>query len=175
MRALERIDKIREYCDYVERHLLNVKAAWRIVQDNCGQLHPLHDDHCRAFMDNEIIHHDLSKMSPEEFIPYQRQFFPVGERPKKDNAEFAAAWENHKRCNPHHWESWTKRTESFPNENACHCVMMVCDWMAMGMEFGDTAEEYYERSKDKINLPDWAIRLIREIFACLNKPEGEGE
>jgi len=30
---------------------------------------------------------------------------------------------------------------------------MVLDWMAMGLKFGDTAEEYYENNRDKIKIP----------------------
>ena len=43
----------------------------------------------------------------------------------------------------------------------------IVDWMAMGYEFGDTAKEYYEKMKDEINFPDWAIKLMYEIFDCV--------
>ena len=45
-----------------------------------------------------------------------------------------------------------------------NCVHMVVDWIAMGFEMGDTAKEYYEANKDKINLPGWAVKFIDEIF-----------
>jgi len=176
MEGLKHTAKIREYCDYIDEHLLNVGKAWKILQEKCGDIHPFYDDHLWAFMDSEIKNHDISKMAPEEFIQYQRQFFPVGEAPERDNPVFAAAWRNHKNENPHHWENWTKQNhEIFPNERACHCVMMVCDWMAMGMKFGDTVEEFYKRKKDEIELPDWAVKLIREIFARLSGGNKEGE
>jgi hypothetical protein len=164
MNGLKHITKIRQYCDYVEGHLRNIERAWEIVKDKCGDMHPIYDDHLFFFMDGEIKNHDVSKMSPEEFIPYQQQFAPVGDKPLKDNPVFLKAWEHHKEHNPHHWENWTQRVESFPNENACHCVVMVCDWMAMGFAFGDTAESYYERNKEKILLPDWSVKLIMDMF-----------
>ena len=46
---------------------------------------------------------------------------------------------------------------------------MVLDWMAMGYKFGDTAQEYYEKNKEKIELPDWAIEFIYEIFRRVYK------
>jgi hypothetical protein len=44
------------------------------------------------------------------------------------------------------------------------CVHMVCDWMAMSMKFGDTAKDYYENNKDKIDLPEWSEILMYKIF-----------
>lgn len=165
MIGLHHIHKIRKYCDYVENHLLNVESAWKILQEKCGDLHPFYDDNLFWIINNMIEEHDISKCGPEEFIQYQRQFFPVGEHPDRDNPVFASAWENHKKLNPHHWENWTAiEQEKFPNECACHCVCMVADWMAMGMVFGDTAEEFYRREKDKIKLPDWSVDLIEQIF-----------
>ena len=44
---------------------------------------------------------------------------------------------------------------------------MVLDWMAMGYKFGDTAQEYYEKNKDKIALPNIAIPFMYETFERL--------
>jgi len=41
---------------------------------------------------------------------------------------------------------------------------MVLDWMAMGYKFGDTAQEYYEKNKEKIKIPSWAVDFIYQIF-----------
>lgn len=132
MEGLKHIQRIREYCDYVERHLNNVRKAWDLLNEKCD-FHPFYDDHLWGVMDGLVKEHDISKLSAAEFIQYQEQFFPVGKAPDKDNPVFAAAWENHKASNPHHWENWTKREERFPNENVCHCVTMVCDLWADGL------------------------------------------
>lgn len=165
MVGLEYIQKIREYCDYVEEHLLNVEKSWKILQIACKDEHFIYDDCLYWTIDGMVQAHDISKMSVEEFIPYQRNFYPVGK--EKDPAEFAAAWEHHKMWNPHHWENWTTLKETAPNQLACHCVCMVIDWMAMGLKFGDTAESYYESHKYGINLPEWAVKFIGEIFERL--------
>jgi hypothetical protein len=57
---------------------------------------------------------------------------------------------------------------SMPIEWAVHCTHMVIDWMAMGYKFGDTAQQYYEANKDKIELPDYAVDFIYEIFKRLD-------
>ncbi len=161
MEGLKHVEKIREYCDYIEKHLLNVGKAWGMVQEACKDMNVISDDWLWGIIDTMIKQHDVSKMSPEEFIQYQQNFFPVGE---KDSSRFADAWKHHLEHNPHHWENWTNRKETFPNEMACHCVCMVCDWIAMGIQFGDTAEEYYQNNMDDIVLPQWAVEFVREIF-----------
>jgi Family of unknown function (DUF5662) len=166
MNGLKHIQQIREYCDYLEEHLLNVGIAWKILQHKCRDMDFIIDDWKFVTIDQWIHEHDVSKMSAEEFIPYQQQFFPVGDTPARDNPVFAAAWEHHKQCNPHHWETWTQETGL---AQELHCVCMVVDWMAMGMKFGDTAEEYYRNNAEKIPLPDWAVRFCEEIFAHLRK------
>ena len=172
MEGLKHIGKIREYCDYLEEHLLNVDRAWKTLQVVLKHKNIVYDDFLYFTIDGIIREHDVSKFSPEEFIQYQRQFFPVGEEPEK--SALAKAWEHHKAYNPHHWETWPTSPEHFPNEHFCHLVCMICDWMAMGMKFGDTAEEYYEKNKDKIALPRWAVKFIHEIFDSLRK-ESERE
>jgi hypothetical protein len=46
---------------------------------------------------------------------------------------------------------------------------MVIDWMAMGYKFGDTAQQYYEKNKEKIKLPGYAVKFMYEIFNRINK------
>lgn len=166
MTGLEHIHKIRMYCDYVEEHLLNVERSWRIFQIACAGLSVVYDDYKYWSIDAMVRAHDISKMSVEEFIPYQRNFYPTDGQ-EKDPAEFAAAWEHHKSHNPHHWENWTTLNPPSPYEQEFHCVCMVIDWMAMGLKFGDTAEEYYERHKDEIKLPEWAVEFIMVVFKLL--------
>lgn len=165
MDGVQHINKIREYCDYIEDHLLNVEKAWEIIKVSCKDMNVIYDDYLYWKIDAMVQAHDVSKMSDEEFLPYCHNFFPIGL--EKDPAGFAAAWEHHKTYNPHHWENWTKIRETYPNEQACHCVCMIIDWMAMGMKFGDTAEKYYEANRHKIELPEWAEKFVGEIFERL--------
>lgn len=48
-------------------------------------------------------------------------------------------------------------------------IHMVIDWTAMGYKFGDTAQQYYESNKDKIELSDEHKMFMYEIFDRLNK------
>ncbi len=185
MDGLKRLEVLRSYCDYVEEHLRNVGKAWMILQDACPHEKQVWND-CDFWTTHAMIEeHDLSKMEAVEFVAYADWFF--GEFGKDYDADadggkgehaheaamaaFDAAWAHHKAENPHHWQNWTQpdKAVSFPGELSCHVFCMVADWMAMGMKFGDTAEEYYEREKAKIDLPEWAVELLQRIFAALRE------
>ena len=162
MKAYDEIARVRRYNDYIEEHIKNVSKAWYILCERCQNMHPFYDDFLYWEIVGYIEKHDLSKFSKEEFIPYMNYFYGSGKE------DFLAAWKHHIEHNPHHWENWTAiKEERFPNEQLCHCVCMVVDWMAMGMVKGDTAEQYYARNKHKIDLPEWAVRFLGDIFERL--------
>lgn len=163
----ELIQKFREYLDYVEEHYDNVQKAWKLIQEKCREkgFRFLYDDFVWATIDAEVKAHDMSKLSTEEFTQYRQYFFPAdGE--EKDKSLFKAAWEHHKAENNHHWQTWTEKAEGNPYADA-YLVMNIVDWVAMGMKFGDTAKSYYEKNKDTIRLPEWAVKLMYEIFDCI--------
>lgn len=163
--TLSVIQATRQYLDYVERHILNVQKAWDLIQEKCkGKGFKFLYDDCYWYAINaDVKHHDRSKLSAAEFTQYRQWFFPV-EGEQKDYELFNAAWEHHKANNDHHWQNWTQK-KSYDDE--VFVVMMVIDWVAMGFEFGDTAQEYYEKNKDKIDLPEWAVKFMYEIFECI--------
>lgn len=168
---LELIRKNREYLDYIERHYNNVQRAWKELNDKCkGQgFSWLYDDSIWFLIDVNIKNHDISKLSRYEFVSYRQFFYPT-EKEIKDKGLFNDAWRHHLENNPHHWENWTK---NYPN-SIHYLIENICDWMAMGYEFGDTAKEYYENNKYKIHLPEWAVSYMYEIFNIIYK-EDESE
>lgn len=167
MEALKYIQKTREYLDYVERHIKNVEKAWKEIQEKCKDMQIIYDDYYWSILDTEVMLHDISKLSAEEFVQYRKAFYPVDEEDKKDSG-MDAAWEHHKEHNPHHWENWTKNYSS-TTRREINCTHMVIDWLAMSYEFGDTPREYYENNKEKIVLPENAVKYIYEIFNRLEK------
>lgn len=164
MEILDMIQKTREYLDYIEEHVLNVQKAWDALKLKCRDMRFIYDDFFYFSISKDIEYHDLSKLSENEFVQYRRAFFPTKTEPKY---ELGKAWDHHKAYNPHHWENWTDvypKCFTHPDDWEINCVHMVCDWMAMGYKFGDTAQEYYEKNKEKIKLPDVAVSFIYEIF-----------
>ena len=171
---IEEIKKTREYLDYLEGHYLNVQKSWDIIQEKCQDktFDFLCDDFKYFTLDADIKAHDRSKLSTAEFVPYRRKFYPTDfeKENHKDIIDgcFKEAWEHHKLNNNHHWEHWTKYANPghYPNDTG-YVIHNLCDWMAMGMKFGDTAESYYEKNKDTIQIPKWAEEFMWEIFGCL--------
>ena len=163
----DQIAKFREYLDYFERHYDNVQKAWALINEKCqnDKFRFIYDDFVWHSIDCSIKMHDESKLSEYEFTQYRNYFFPAQGEMKNKKA-FDSAWEHHWKSNDHHWECWTVAAKGDPYADI-YLVQMVCDWVAMGFEFGDTAKSYYEKNKERIPLPEWAIKLMYEIFDCI--------
>lgn len=179
------IEAIKKYTNYVERHIDNVQKAWRdVVQVKCKSFNFIHDDHIYFSIDHMINTHDASKLSADEFIQYAEWFY--GDHGKEwdsfdtiHEAEhnrikvaFDVAWQHHLANNMHHWQSWGDREFYHPHEAECHCVCMICDWLAMSYEFGDTASDYYATNKDTMKLPPWADSFIVSVLNHVEKEVG---
>ena len=179
MEGRKHLAAIRTYCDYIDRHLSNVEKSWSTLQEACKGMRFIYDDYVWGSIDEEVKRHDLSKFSAQEFIQYQQCFVPVEGAEKR---KLGDAWEHHKSENDHHWQTWASREYGNPYAKEVHCVHMVIDWMAMGLEFGNTAESYYRDNESSIEIPDWAREFLGEIFDCLSEhnstllgKEGENE
>lgn len=154
MAGQDYIEKTRQYLDYLEEHLENVRLAFIELSNACDGMMWVGDDCAWHTLRQDVINHDLSKFSKFEFTQYRNKFFTVdGE--EIDVVRFALAWEHHKEKNRHHHET---------AENYHDVVHMIVDWTAMGYKFGDTAQEYYEANKDKINISDEHRDFMYEIF-----------
>lgn len=97
--------------------------------------------------------------------------------------DFNDAWEHHQIRNKHHWNYWTYDIDMYyenPGVQLKECkletprempdryiLQMICDWIAMGVEFNNTAQEFYLRNYNKIELNDYT-RLIVEFQLDLN-------
>lgn len=154
MAGQDYIEKTRQYLDYLEEHLENVRLAFIELSNACDGMMWVGDDCAWHGLRQEVICHDLSKFTKHEFTQYRDSFFPVSDT-DKENSEFDLAWEHHKAENHHHHET---------AENFMDIVHMVVDWTAMGYKFGDTPRDYYERNKDKISLSDDHRDFMLEIF-----------
>lgn len=159
----EKIQKFREYLDYVERHYDNVQKAWKVLQEQCGDMRFIYDDYVFNCIDSNVKNHDLSKLSQEEFTQYRQFFYPTSSEEKNKDL-MKVAWNNHLQKNPHHWQHWTSKSYGNPYESEIYFIENIIDWMAMGYEFGDTAKDYYEKNKAEIILPKWSINLMYQIF-----------
>ena len=159
---IEKIRKTREYLDYLEEHYNNVQKAFKLVAEKCKDMRFIYDDFYYWSLRTAVENHDDSKMSPEEFIAYRKHFFPVNAEEKKESREDAEkAIDHHYKNNMHHWQSWVPYVDRHHIEiDVAHNFI---DWIAMGFQHGDTALEYYEKNKHKINLPAWTEKFFYDI------------
>ena len=167
---MELIEKTQEYLNYIDEHICNVQIAWDNIKERCE--HPIFTDVLVYKVNELVLKHDKSKLSVEEFIPYRNKFFPTNnQKEEMDNNEeyskeirdnFKIAWDHHKKINKHHWQEWTKLDDD--ELKNCYFIEMICDWIAMSMNFGGTAREYYEKNKDTMNIPDKYEKIMYTIF-----------
>lgn len=99
--------------------------------------------------------HDLSKLRPDEWLPYQRYFY--GENLVGTLDEFNRAWLLHQHRNPHHWQYWILREDdggTFAMEMPdAYRREMLADWCGAGRALGkpDT-RAWYLANRDRIVL-----------------------
>jgi hypothetical protein len=141
------------YYDYIITHRAFIQKAWLRLQHNCLDL-PLPN------ISQEVKLHDTSKFSAVEWAPYRDRFILK----KRNVPGFEEAWEHHKTFNPHHWETWIPMVGR-NNRWQSHLVHNIVDWMAMGYQMSNCAEEYYEKNKDKIIIPEDALPLFTLILS----------
>ena len=153
MKADAQIAKTREYLDYVERHIDNVRRAFIEFSVKLEGTALVSDDFTWHTLREEVEAHDLSKLSEQEFVQYRKAFYPTSDEPQAPLDP--AAWENHKEKNHHHHETAVTDID---------IMHMVIDWTAMGYVFGDTAQEYYEANKQKMNFTKSHTEFLHFIF-----------
>lgn len=161
---IEKINKTREYLDYIEQHYLNVQKAWELINQKCGnEFRFMHDDFVWHSIDSAIQKHDMSKLSSNEFIQYRERFFPCSYENDINKNEFESAWEHHKRHNDHHWQNWTINHKNNPYADI-FVVHMAVDWIAMSIKYNNSALDYYNSIRNEIKLPNWANELVIHIL-----------
>ena len=160
-----------KYFLYVLEHKKNVfKACWK------------REMYWHAFV------HDLSKFHPKEFFAYAEWFYgPFGVKLKREyneeqitngmsclsrsylecKAGFDKAWKHHYKNNKHHWNYWVKQNGKAKQMPEKYLWQMIVDWEAMGVKFGNTAQEFYLNNYKKINLHIQS-RIALEAMLDLN-------
>ena len=162
------------YKEYIANHKNNVIKAWELMKNNSEFLNLLnknipHYESAISAIDVNIENHDMSKYGKEEFDAYRKEFYPVSPEEKENNkAAFDLAWKHHYHNNMHHW-NWWYESGNKDNMPIIYLVEMICDWEAMGYQFGNNSKEYYEANKHKIHLGDKQREFIEELMNIICK------
>lgn len=153
-------NKNQEYLEYISEHIENVKSAYRSIFSNPAlrlqidgytteQLISIYDS-----LEEDIMKHDESKFSNEEFYAYRVKFFPTeyeSDKIKTDeefvktvDENFQEAWKHHYENNNHHPKFWKGEEMSL-----IAILHMICDWEAMSKKFGNTVIQWYTTKADQ--------------------------
>ena len=139
-----------KYLSYVLRH------KWFVFVECCKLGVPLRG-----------ILHDLSKLSPKEWLPYVNHFYgdkpsPRGEdgsyNPLHVGDDFDYAWLSHQHHNKHHWQYWILRGDSGETKALPmpirYAKEMLADWRGAGRAITgkDNTLEWYQKNKHKMVL-----------------------
>ena len=165
---MDQSDIFDSYMDYIDEHKSYVQKAYEWLRENCIEIFDKIDE--KEFQE-QIIDHDNSKFSDEEFEPYAQKWFGDGiKTPAYENA-----WEHHWKNNPHHPEYWDGK--DMPE---IYILEMLCDWLSFGLKQDNPAEliDFYENkakndpeknlsdnTKDQI---DKYLMLIKEALDNIN-------
>lgn len=154
------------FCHYAT-HTYYVVLAWKEIQDILIENNLITESEFNK-INQLVIWHDNSKISTAELFPYARKFNPIGiQNQEKVNAEFKEATKHHKNNNLHHFESLKNYTGA---DWKCYIIEMICDYIAMGWEFGTFIFEYYENNKFKISLPPLYQEYLDTVLNVLKTP-----
>ena len=131
--------------------------------------------------------HDLSKYSPEEFLPGARFYLGTRSPNEAERAKygFSKAWMHHKGRNKHHFEYWCDynpetKLMSPVEMPVKYVIEMFCDRVAaskiyQGKNYIDTHPlDYFERGKQRRAIHPKTSELLESLLVMLAE-KGEKE
>ena len=163
-------DADKQYLDYITEHKWNVMRAYNRLLE-CQDVLNLTDELLED-VKSDVIDHDVTKYSTDEFEAYRDKFTLKLEGVNIEEA-FDQAWEHHYNTNPHHPEYWAGPTTA---ESRCMprsaIIGMCLDFYAMSLKFKDSSHTYFINKKEKLAketpfLVD-SFEFIEKILAALN-------
>lgn len=164
----------QKYDEYLENHRQAVKKAYQWIAAYIPELTDVEAT-------RNIEFHDMSKNTPDEYMPYDDYFY--GEQTPAVIEAFNRAWLMHIHRNPHHWQHWVLINDE-PKEGTIliempypYIVEMICDWWAFSWIKGDLSEMFawYKDHADYIKLHNNTRSIVEEILEMIRTKLAEVE
>jgi hypothetical protein len=155
-------DAAKAFYESLMKHITAVQEAGRLI----------------GVPEVQLLIHDNSKFSDEEFPAYARHFHGGG-----DPDGFARAWLHHMNHNPHHWQHWMFPDGFTPKgsdvENGVvempqnYALEMVADWMGASMAYTGSWDmtEWLKKNMPKIKVHSKTAVYLRKVLADLGYTE----
>lgn len=178
----EYVNKMNDYKEYIDNHRKNVIEAFQDVflkryndpYDFPSDIGFTTEEFKQAIKDvtPEVLMHDMSKYSDEEFYPYLDYFIkgyfsdsiPDDQKDPVIEAKYQEAWRHHYLYNAHHPKFWYY-SEADENGNYTHhydtksdvaapmllkdIIHMISDWEGMSRKFGGSTLDWYNNKADE--------------------------
>lgn len=156
----------QEYDEYLREHCTNVQRAQIWLYDNIdlGQLPGT------GFYS---MIHDESKLSDEEYRPYDEYFYG-GNKSYEVKKNFDYAWLHHIHHNPHHWQYWVLMEDDPENGERFkalempkeYVIEMIADWWSFSWKQGNLREifKWYNDHKKNIILHPETRKMVEDIL-----------
>ena len=151
----------KAYTEYIVSHRENVAKAYdwlkkhKIIKGN---------------FEKQIMQHDASKYSDEEYDAYDKYFYGK-EKTEKVESDFNYAWLHHIHENPHHWQYWVLKHDDEPEEALEmpyeYVIEMICDCVCAGMARSGEVRDL------QINPDILALAVKNTVDMCKNAVELE--
>ncbi len=161
-------EKFINYDNYLKNHKENVLKAFNLLYDKVNACIFNFQGLSRQELEKQILAHDDSKRTKEEYEFYADYFF--GERTESVKEKFKIASDVHKSRNPHHPEYWEKSgVISMPDR---YLFEMLCDWWSFYLASGKPEDifDWYKKEgkkfvfcKENQDKIDKAFNIIKEI------------
>jgi len=157
--------QVEEYANSLNRHIINVTEAGKTI----------------GVPQEQLVIHDQSKWSEEEFPYYARKFFG-GEAPinaERIPNDFAAAWLHHMNHNQHHWQYWIFPDGFTPKGSDVEAgviemprrfaLEMVADWMGSSKTYTGSwdMQSWLWENMPHIRVHSRTAEYLREVLDVL--------
>ena len=163
------------YDEYLERHIANVKKAYKYLINH--NIVPSNEK-----TEYIISLHDLSKYMDEEYWAYDNNFYNTifPSFVTDTQRSFDAAWLHHIHYNEHHWQHWILLNDdgtSYPIQIPhAYVIEMVCDWWSFSWErYSKTSNPndllevltWYSNSKQSMKLHKDTRVQVEQLLASI--------
>ena len=158
--SLDRIQQEKNYINYLETHISNVKKAYitlflplvskELVFDD-APFSPTEFKNAILAAKSAVRMHDMSKWGDAEFEPYRAHWDPTDEEKNRGqeyqtevDIAYQNAWVHHFTNNDHHPKFWYDFENNVARDMSLDAIIhMICDWESFNLDSPSTLLKWY--------------------------------
>lgn len=163
-----------EYNKYLDEHVNGLKQGLKWFEKYYPKvfINEKTGNDIQYLVETNVILHDKSKYSIEEYYAYDEYFY--GDR--NNEKEFNYAWLHHQNHNPHHWQYWLLVNDDEGKLEALdipleYIIEMILDWWSFSWKQGNLFEifKWYDNNKNNMILSDKTRTKVENILEIMQQ------